>query len=65
MVQPLILLLMCLFIAACGNRDTVHIVEKSGYSQTAPVPSSHPTSAPLEKPNVEEEFFDTEKMKVM
>ena len=48
-------------LMACEKSDTIDKVEKGGYPRTYPEPSSHPASTPIEKPNVEEEFFETGK----
>ena len=48
-------------LVACDKPDTIDMVEKGGYPRTYPEPSSHPASTPIEKPNVEEEFFETDK----
>ncbi len=54
--------LSCLLIVACEQRDSTDLVEKGGYPRTYPVLSPKSTMTPLEKPNVEEEFFDAEKL---
>lgn len=54
----LILVCMC----ACTPTDSTDLVEKRGYPRSSRVPSAKDTSKPLEKPYVEEEFFEAERL---
>ena len=53
---------MGISLASCEKQDTIHSVEKGGYPLTHPLPSSHPASSPIEKPNMTEDFFETDKL---
>ncbi len=52
----------CLLIAACERRDSTDLVEKGGYPRSYPGISPKSTSTSLEKPNIEEEFFEADKL---
>jgi hypothetical protein len=62
MTQSFILVVMGISLAACEPRNTTDLVEKGGYPRSYPPLSAKSTSTPLEKPNVEEEFFEAEKL---
>lgn len=55
-----IMVIMGVCLAACEKPDTTDMMEKGGYPRTAPEPSAHPASTPIERP-AEEEFFETNK----
>lgn len=57
-----ILIVMGVSLASCEKQDTIHSVEKGGYPLTHPLPSPHPASSPIEKPNMTEDFFETDKL---
>jgi hypothetical protein len=62
-VSSICLSLCCLLIAACEQRDSTDLVEKGGYPRSYPVLSPKSTNTPLEKPNVEDEYFEAEKLR--
>lgn len=62
MTQRFILMMMGISLAACEPRNSADLVEKGGYPRSYPPLSASSTATPLEKPNVEEEFFEAEKL---
>lgn len=62
MIHYYIFMILCVFLAGCDKRDTGDLVEKRGYPRNYPELSSKSTPPPLEKPDIEGEFFEAEKL---
>lgn len=61
MTRNYILCIAIILIVGCDKKDPVEPLEKTGYPHSY-TKVSDPASTPLEKPNVEDEFYDAPKL---
>lgn len=61
MIRYCILIIASTLIVACEKREPVEPLEKTGYPQSY-TKISNPASTPLEKPSLEDEYYDVPKM---
>lgn len=57
MIRHYILVIVAILMAACEKKEPIEPLEKSGYPHNYPK-HSNPAFTPIEKPNLEEEFYD-------
>lgn len=62
-IKSMLFVFCCLIMVACHNKDTTDDLNKGRYPITHPerTPKSIPQT--IEKPDIEEEFFEADKLK--
>ncbi|MBX9805244.1 MAG: hypothetical protein K2Y18_05780 [Alphaproteobacteria bacterium] len=61
MFQHFLLIMVCVVVVACAHRDTIEPVKKIRYPNSYTNIAS-PPAVSLEKPNMDEEFYDVPKV---